>query len=48
DECKEYFPTVKLGVELILDEKLEVKKKKDKIAIAKKSIATIKGELKDK
>jgi len=48
DECKEYFPTVKLGVELILDEKLEAKKKRDKIAIAKKSIATIKGELKDK
>lgn len=48
DECKEYFPTVKLGVELILDEKLEVKKKKDKIEIAKKSIAKIKGDIKDK
>lgn len=25
DTCKEYFPTVKLGIELILDEKLEQK-----------------------
>lgn len=46
DECKEYFPTVKLGVELILDEKLEAKKKQDKITLAKKSIAAIKGDLK--
>ena len=46
DECKEYFPTVKLGVELILDEKLEAKKKQDKIALAEESIASIKGDLK--
>ncbi|GAB5566066.1 MAG: hypothetical protein Wins2KO_31290 [Winogradskyella sp.] len=48
DECKEYFPTVKLGVELILDEKLEAKKKQDKIALAKKSIASIRRDIKDK
>jgi hypothetical protein len=45
DECKEYFPTVKLGIELILDEKLEAKKRLDKIELAKKSIASIKSGL---
>lgn len=48
NECKHYFPTVKLGIELILDEKLELKNKKDKIAIAKKEISKIKGQLKNK
>ena len=46
DDCKNYFPTVKLGIELILDEKLEAKKKNDKIELARKSLAAIKGELK--
>lgn len=46
DECKSYFPTVKLGIELILDEKLEAKKKNEKIELAKKSLAAIKGEIK--
>ena len=45
NECKEYFPTVKLGIELILDEKLEAKIRLDKIELAKKSIEIIKSEL---
>lgn len=48
EECLEYFPTVKLGVELILDEKLEMKRRQDKIDLAKKSLgkihSTLKGE----
>lgn len=45
DECLEYFPTVKLGVELILDEKLEEKSRKAKIEYAKKSISKIHNDL---
>lgn len=46
NECLEYFPTVKLGVELILDEKLEHKRRKDKIENAKKSLGKIQSDLK--
>jgi hypothetical protein len=45
DVCKEYFSTVKLGIELILDEKLEKRKKREKIEAAKKSISAITSEL---
>lgn len=45
NDCLEYFPTVKLGVELILDEKLEEKRRQDKIDLAKKSIGKIHGDL---
>lgn len=45
-DCMAYFPTVKLGIELILDEKLEVKKRKDKIKAVKKSIGKISAEIK--
>lgn len=45
DECLEYFPTVKLGVELILDEKLEEKRRHDKIEQARKSISKIHSDL---
>lgn len=48
NECLEYFPTVKLGIELILDEKLEKKKREDKIKLARKSITNITKEIKDK
>ena len=48
NECLEYFPSVKLGIELILDEKLEKKKKEIKIKLAKKSIVNITKEFKDK
>lgn len=46
DECLEYFPTIKLGIELILDEKLEKKKRADKIELAKESINKIHQEIK--
>jgi hypothetical protein len=45
NECLEYFPTVRLGVELILDEKLEAKRRRDKIELAKKSIGKIHGDI---
>lgn len=45
DECLEYFPTVKLGVELILDEKLEAKRRQDKISHAKKSLGKLHSDL---
>lgn len=45
NDCLEYFPTVKLGVELILDEKLEAKRRQDKIELAKKSIGKIHGDI---
>lgn len=43
--CLEYFPTVKLGVELILDEKLEAKRRQNKIDLAKKSIGKIHSDI---
>jgi hypothetical protein len=47
DNCKEYFPSIKLGIELILDEKLELKRKKDKIKNANKSIQKINQTIKE-
>jgi hypothetical protein len=41
DECKEIFPHVKLGIELILDEKLAHEEKKRKIKLAKLSLSKI-------
>lgn len=46
DECLEYFPTVKLAVELILDEKLEIKRRNSKIELAKKSLNKIHSDVK--
>jgi hypothetical protein len=46
EECLDYFPTVKLAVELILDEKLEEKRRNDKIVMAKKSLNKIHADLK--
>ena len=37
-ECLEAFQTVKLGIELILDERIEEEQKQSKIARAKKAI----------
>lgn len=45
-ECLDYFDTVKLGIELILDEKLESKKRQLKIASAEKSINQIHQSIK--
>lgn len=41
DECLAYFETVKVGIELILDEKLEKFKKQQKIEDAKVKLASI-------
>lgn len=46
NECLKYFPTVKLAIELILDEKLEQKRRKDKIESAQKSLNKIQSDLK--
>ena len=46
EECLDYFPTVKLAVELILDEKLEQKRRNDKIELAKKSLNKIHSDIK--
>lgn len=45
-ECLEAFPVIKLGIELILDEKIQEKKRKDKIKVAKKSIGQLSEQLK--
>ena len=44
--CLEYFETMKLGIEIILDQKLEKKKQKEKEEEAKKRIAQLNGKLK--
>lgn len=44
--CLKYFETMKLGIEIILDQKLEKKKQKDKEEEAKKRIAQLNGKLK--
>jgi len=44
--CLEYFETMKLGIEIILDQKLEKKKQKDKEEEAKKRITELNGKLK--
>ena len=46
-DCLDFFPTVKLGIELILDEKLEQKRKADKIKKARQSIESLKTKLSD-
>lgn len=45
DECLSYFDIVKLGIELILDEKVDQLDKLKKIQDAEKSISTIKGKI---
>jgi hypothetical protein len=46
DECLKHFTPVKIGIELILDEKLEKLAKKVKIKEAEKSLSKIHSELK--
>ncbi len=45
DECLKYFGTIKLGIELILDEKIETIERNNKIREAEKSISEIKGKI---
>ena len=44
-DCLDFFPAMKLSVELILDEKLERYQKEKKIEEAKASIAKIQAQL---
>ena len=46
NECLEYFETVKVGIELILDEKLEKFEKEKKIEEAKKKFCLVSSKLK--
>lgn len=41
NECKSYFPTVRDGIELILDETMEQQERLNKITVAKKNINSI-------
>ena len=44
--CLQYFETMKMGIEIILDQKIEKKKQKEKEEEAKKSILQLNGKLK--
>ncbi len=46
EDCLAHFDTLRVGIEIILDEKLEEFKKKEKIEAAKKKLAKIKSEIK--
>ena len=46
NQCLEYFQTVKIGIELILDEKIDELNKKEKMDLIKKSLGTITAEIK--
>ncbi|MFZ1528661.1 MAG: hypothetical protein WAT19_07920 [Ferruginibacter sp.] len=46
DECLAYFETVKVGIELILDEKLEAFEKLKKVEEAKRKISILNSKLK--
>jgi hypothetical protein len=45
-ECLAAFPVVRAGIELILDEQLERKRREEKIRAATLNISTLKGSLK--
>jgi predicted ATPase len=45
EECLKYFDTIKLGIELILDEKIEQDTRRKKIKSVTDEIARIKGNL---
>lgn len=45
DECLQFFDPIKLGIELVLDEKIENERRRRKMEIAKKAISEIKGKL---
>jgi hypothetical protein len=45
EDCLAYFETVKVGIELILDEKLDIYQKQKKIEDAKNKIAALTGKI---
>lgn len=47
DECLQYFETVKIGIEQILDEKITQKEKEEKAAKAREAIQKAHGKLSD-
>ncbi|MBL7800829.1 MAG: hypothetical protein JNL95_08875 [Chitinophagales bacterium] len=47
DDCLQYFETVKIGIELILDEELEKYRKDQKILDAKKKIGIVTQQIKE-
>lgn len=47
-ECLDIFPVVKIGIELILDEKITQAEQEEKILSAKKALASIHQELREK
>ncbi|MDR1699103.1 MAG: hypothetical protein LBR75_04705 [Prevotellaceae bacterium] len=44
--CLAHFETLKVGIEIILDEQLDELRKKEKIELAKKKLTELKGEIK--
>ncbi|MET3605371.1 hypothetical protein ABIC99_003200 [Sphaerotilus sulfidivorans] len=44
EDCLKHFPTLRIGIELILDERLEAREKANKIAAAKAAIQKAVGE----
>ncbi|WP_051925373.1 hypothetical protein [Brevibacillus borstelensis] len=45
-ECNEFFPAMQLGIELILDERIEKMEREEKLKTASKDVAAILGKLK--
>lgn len=45
DECLKYFDALKVAIEIILDQKLEAKKREKKLAEAKKALSIAHGEV---
>jgi hypothetical protein len=48
DNCLAYFDTVRLGIEIILDQKLEAIERQEKIKQAQQKISDLNGKLKNK
>ncbi|MBU2577534.1 hypothetical protein KKA69_01750, partial [Patescibacteria group bacterium] len=46
EQCLKYFPALKLSIELILEQKIDMKAKQKKDQEAKKQIESIKKEIK--
>jgi hypothetical protein len=44
--CLAHFDTLRVGIEIILDEKIEELRKKEKIEMAKKKLSDLKGKIK--
>lgn len=44
--CLAHFDTLRVGIEIILDEKLDEFRKKEKVELAKQKLSTLKGQIK--